>query len=166
MTNKFEKAAGSALEQALSNVDDELKAEQAPPPALKFTPPPAPQEQSKYAPPPISGRPTNDTVTVTVPVGYDKLHSILRLAFEQSATGKGKERHATGPTGFKPWLEQPINSIGRMVGPGYSAGQVQKKVQEAVTMAGNGNVEAAKAEALGAIVYAAALYHFFNEMGK
>jgi hypothetical protein len=52
-----------------------------------------------------------------------------------------------------------------MVGSGYAAGQVQKKVQEAVTMAGNNKLDAARQEVLGAIVYCAALYQHFAEVG-
>jgi hypothetical protein len=96
--------------------------------------------------------------------GYGHLRRILKLAHDQSATGKGKERHATGPTGFRVWEQQPILEISRMVGPGYAAGQVAKKVQEAVTMVGNRNFASAKAEALGAIVYAAALYKLLEEI--
>jgi hypothetical protein len=96
--------------------------------------------------------------------GYEHLSRILALAHSQSSTGKGKQRHATGSTGAKPWDRQPILEISRMVGPGYAAGQAMKKMQESVTMAGNKNLSAAKAEALGAIVYAAALYKLFEEM--
>lgn len=95
---------------------------------------------------------------------YGELYRILHLAFEQSATGKGRERHAHSCVGFKAWDKQPILEISRMVGPGYASGQVAKKVQEAVTMAGNRNFTGAKAEALGAVVYAAALYKLFEEM--
>lgn len=97
--------------------------------------------------------------------GYEDLERILTLAYEQSAKGKGKERHSTGPMGFKSWDRQPILEISRMVGPGYAAGQIQKKVQEAVTMAGNiEKLDAAMHEALGAIVYGAALYKIFEEI--
>lgn len=96
--------------------------------------------------------------------GYEELRLILELAYDQSARGKGKERHSVGSVGSRPWVNQPILEISRMVGPGYAAGQVAKKVQEAVTMAGNGNYRGAQAEALGAIVYAAALYRLLSEM--
>lgn len=106
----------------------------------------------------------NSIATQGADAGYEDLKLILELAFDQAAAGKGRDRHATGPTGFRPWTQQPILEIGRMVGPGYAAGQVAKKVQEAVTMAGNNKFEAAQAEALGAIVYAAALYKLIFEM--
>ena len=41
---------------------------------------------------------------------YDILRSILNEAYDQAATGKGRERHANG----KPWDEQPIAEIGRI----------------------------------------------------
>lgn len=95
---------------------------------------------------------------------YGELERILKLAFNQAANGKGKERHATGPVGFRPWHQQPILENARQVGPGGPALQVMKKSQESVTMAGNRNFSGAKAEALGAIVYAAALFKLYEEM--
>ena len=86
--------------------------------------------------------------------GYEHLARILGLAYDQSAKGKGKERHANA----RPFEKQPIMEIARMCGLGYQTGQIQKKVQEATTMASRGNTAGAKAELLGAIVYAAAAY--------
>jgi hypothetical protein len=65
-----------------------------------------------------------------------------------------------------PWHHQPILVNARQVGPGGPAMQVMKKAGESVTMAGNLNFASAKAEALGAIVYAAALYKLYEEMEK
>lgn len=101
--------------------------------------------------------------TPNVP-GYEQLTRILLLAYKQAAEGKGKERHSKQAIGFRPWDQQPILQIGRMCGTGYQSGQVQKKVQEAVTMAGNGNFSGAKAEVLGVIVYAAALHKLLEEI--
>lgn len=143
MNQKIDKAVEGGLEVAMRNVDAEITAEDA---------------AQLVA--------VKSHVSRQEPVEYERLARILRLAFEQSAFGKGKERHATGPTGFKPWLDQPINTIGRMVGPGYAAGQVQKKVQEAVTMHGNSRTDAAQQEVLGAIVYCAALWQHFEEAKK
>lgn len=98
------------------------------------------------------------------PTPYGELERILKLAFDQAANGKGRERHAMGPVGFRPWDRQPILENARQVGPGGPALQIMKKAQESVTMAGNKNFAGAKAEALGAIVYAAALYKLFEEM--
>jgi hypothetical protein len=99
-----------------------------------------------------------------IPKGYEELDRILRLAFDQSAKGKGKERHALSPIGQLPWELQPILANARQVGPGGPAQQVMKKAGESVTMAGNRNLAGAKAEALGAIVYAAALYKLYEEI--
>lgn len=63
-----------------------------------------------------------------------------------------------------PWEQQPILANARQVGPGGPANQVMKKAQESVTMSGNKNFKGAKAEALGAIIYAAALYRLYEEM--
>lgn len=82
---------------------------------------------------------------------YAALQSVLDEAFRQSAEGKGNARHAND----KPFDKQPILEIGRMVGPGFAAGQVMKKAQEALGMAARGETEAAANELLGAIVYAA-----------
>lgn len=91
--------------------------------------------------------------------GYEPLADILREAYDQSAKGKGKERHANG----KPFLMQPIMSIGRMVGPGYPLGQAMKKAQEAGSMFARGNTPAATAELLGVIVYTAAAVNLMRE---
>lgn len=90
---------------------------------------------------------------------HGELERVLALAFEQSAIGKGKERHGNG----KPFVKQPILEIGRMVGIGYQTGQIMKKAQEATTMASRGNHQGAKGELLGIIVYAAAAYLLAEE---
>jgi hypothetical protein len=94
------------------------------------------------------------------PAPYAPLRSILDDAFAQASEGKGKDRHANG----RPFDSQPIMEIGRMVGPGGHAFQVAKKVQEAVGMASRGEYAAARAECLGAIVYAAAMARLIDEM--
>lgn len=96
--------------------------------------------------------------------GYKALASILHLAYDQAATGKGSDRHSQGPLGFRPWEEQPILANARQVGPGGPAQQIMKKAQESTTMANNRNYQGAKNEALGVIVYAAALYKLYEEM--
>lgn len=96
--------------------------------------------------------------------GYEHLDRILKLAFTQASDGKGKERHAFGPVGFQPWDKQPILANARQVGPGGLAQQVMKKAGESVGMSTKGNYAGAKAEALGAIVYAAALFKLYEEM--
>lgn len=91
--------------------------------------------------------------------GYQDLLNVLTKAYAQASGGKGKERHARG----KPFDKQPIMEIGRMVGPGYATGQAMKKLQEAKSMMDRGDFEKAKAEALGAINYAAAFYILVEE---
>lgn len=90
--------------------------------------------------------------------GYDDLERVLTLAYDQSARGKGAERHAKK----RPLQDQPISTIPEMLGAREGLGgltyQVIKKTQESVGMANRGNTAAAKAELLGAIVYAAAAY--------
>lgn len=91
---------------------------------------------------------------INVTEDYLALHRVLMLAYEQSSSGKGKNRHANG----KPFLQQPIMEIGRMVGIGYQLGQAMKKAQEAGGMASRGQIAAAQAELLGAINYLAAAH--------
>ena len=81
--------------------------------------------------------------------GYEPLGGILDAALHQAQAGKGKERHANG----KPFLQQPIMEIGRMVGPGYATGQAMKKAQESARLPTR---EAQVRELLGAINYLAA----------
>lgn len=154
---RVEKEAFTGLRAAMATVNDEFPIETAIAKGIE-------QDIHKAQVASLSPITSTPNISVQVPTEYHSLHTILRLAFEQSAYGKGKERHASGPTGTLPWLDQPINSIGRMVGPGFAAGQVQKKVQEAVTMIGNNQCQAARNEVLGAIVYAAALYQLFTEI--
>lgn len=96
--------------------------------------------------------------------GYEILEGILGKAYEQSAKGKGHSRHAHSPVGFRAWHDQPILANARQVGPAGPAQQVMKKIQEATMMAARGDYDAAQAEALGAIVYAAAFYQLALEM--
>lgn len=90
---------------------------------------------------------------------YASLKRVLDAAFAQSAEGKGKARHGNGLD----FDQQPIMKIGRMVGTGYPVGQAMKKGQEAIGMARRGEHDAAKAELLGVIVYAAAAYLLLEE---
>lgn len=96
--------------------------------------------------------------------GYEGLARVLGLAYAQSAAGKGRERHANG----RPFLRQPIMEIGRMLSSTCDGElyQIMKKVQEASGMIARGRPEAAQAELLGAIVYAAAAYLLIEEEGQ
>lgn len=93
---------------------------------------------------------------------HEELRRILNLAFEQSATGKGQERHGNN----KPFEEQPILTIPAM--PGIGLGgllyQIVKKTNEAGGMVAREDNPAAKRELLGVIVYAAAAYLFVEHI--
>ena len=95
--------------------------------------------------------------------GYETLASALTAAYDQAARGKGKERHSGDN---KPFDTQPIFEIPRMVGVGGLTYQVMKKAQEATSMSGRHEYDAAKKEMLGAIVYAAAAYLFIEELAE
>ncbi len=106
---------------------------------------------------------TNDTTRSAgdkVTSDYAKLRDVLDHAYNQAARGKGKARHAND----KEFSRQPILEIGRMVGTGYATGQIMKKAQEAHTMAARGEHEAAIAELLGVIVYAASAVILIKEL--
>lgn len=118
------------------------------------------QDANRFINPPGYGA---QVVAFCIPDGhpYAPLAKVLEMAFKQSSEGKGKVRHASGGT---PFVQQPIMTIGRMVGPGYQAGQAQKKLQEAMGMIERGEFDAAFAEALGTIVYAAAFAIRISEL--
>lgn len=84
--------------------------------------------------------------------GYEDLARILSGAFDQSAHGKGKQRHSNG----RPFNEQPIMALARLTGIDAHAYQISKKATEAAAMFKRGDLEAAMAEFRGVIVYAAA----------
>lgn len=102
-------------------------------------------------------RPRSADVT---PQHYTDLRAVLDAAYEQSAHGKGLERHGSGG---KPWTEQPIFTIAGQVGDGFNAGQAIKKIQEAQQMAARGEHSKAMHEVLGAIVYAASLHVLWSK---
>ena len=90
---------------------------------------------------------------------YTALKTVLDKAFNQASQGKGKERHANN----KPFTEQPICEIGRMVGLGYPLGQAMKKCQESLRLVNLKGVDSAKAELYGAINYIASAIIILNE---
>lgn len=100
------------------------------------------------------------TIPVFVAPGYDSLFSVLTRALEQAQGGKGKERHAQPGQAFD---DQPIISIGRLVGMGFQTGQVIKKAVEAQGMVRRGDFNAAEREILGAINYLAAVAIEINQ---
>jgi hypothetical protein len=91
---------------------------------------------------------------------FGPLKRVLDEAFQQSASGKGAERHGRGV----PFDRQPILEIQRMVGPGFALGQCMKKASEAAGMVSRGDREAACRELLGTIVYAAAAIVAIREL--
>lgn len=91
---------------------------------------------------------------------YAHLSAILGDAYNQAASGKGRQRHNARNVSFD---RQPIMEIGRMCGLGYPTGQAQKKTQEAVSMFNRGDRHRAEAELLGAIVYLAAAVLLIRE---
>ena len=107
---------------------------------------------------------THDTTTPPLaPTDpYAPLRRVLDAAYDQAANGKGKERHANN----KPFTDQPIMEIARMVGPGYQLGQAMKKAQEAGGMIQRGQPDRARAELLGAINYLAACVLLIEEAAK
>lgn len=94
--------------------------------------------------------------------GYENLGRILQGAYDQSAKGKGKHRHANN----EPFEKQPIMAIGGMVGVGGHTYQVCKKAQEATSMVAREEHDAAIAELRGVIVYAAAAILLIEGMDK
>lgn len=81
--------------------------------------------------------------------GYEKLADVLQRAFDQAASGKGKERHASDNVPFE---AQPMSAINRQLGSidGFIY-QAHKKSLEAKRLP-HGR---AQAELLGAINYLA-----------
>lgn len=94
--------------------------------------------------------------------GHEALAAVLTEAYNQAASGKGRERHARD----KPFLRQPILEIGRMLSSADGEiFQVIKKAQEASGMVERGQPDRAVAELLGAINYAAAAVILIRERG-
>lgn len=91
--------------------------------------------------------------------GYEALRDTLLAAFNQSARGKGVERHGRGAT----FLDQPIMEITRRVGVGGPLFQALKKIEESAGMIDRGEKEAAAFELLGAIIYCAAAHIYLTQ---
>jgi len=96
------------------------------------------------------------TIGAGIEKGYGRLFGVLCEALEQAQSGKGMERHANG----KPFIDQPIMEIGRMVGPGFGIGQAMKKCQEAMRLDGT---DRKVRELLGAINYIASAVILLRE---
>lgn len=96
------------------------------------------------------------SITADKVPGYSKLEDVLNRAYQQAASGKGKERHA----GALPFDKQPMQQLCNLYGRGFALGQAGKKMQEAQRMPR----DAAVRELLGAIVYlAGAVIHLEAE---
>lgn len=94
--------------------------------------------------------------TFSVP-GYERLALVLSKAYEQSAMGKGKERHGDG----LPFHEQRMQQISELLkSPKGMAYQVCKKVAEGLDLQTH---EAQVKELLGAIVYTAGIIIFLED---
>lgn len=96
-----------------------------------------------------------------VPNGYEDLYRILMEALDQSARGKGLERHATEAGGvFESFKDQQICQLGRWMQSNHGCiQQVCKKSLESTRL----DFARAKKELLGAIVYAAAAVLILEE---
>ncbi len=100
------------------------------------------------------------TPVPSVVPGYAALAEVLSDAYNHAASGKGHQRHA----GDRPFLDQPIIEIGRMIDSiGGHAYQITKKAQEGNRMAGRADYAAAIGEMLGIINYAAAAVILLRE---
>lgn len=79
--------------------------------------------------------------------GYESLALVLRRAFQQAASGKGKERHGQD----LPFDHQPMQQLCGLYGVGFALGQAAKKAQESQRLPHDRAVN----ELLGAINYLA-----------
>ncbi len=102
------------------------------------------------------------TAKIDVPTGYEALAEVFAAAMEQTAAGKGLDRHANG----LPFDRQPMIEISKMVGVGFPLGQAQKKAQEAALLASAGEAAKARAEILGAINYLAGAFIVIRESDR
>jgi hypothetical protein len=89
---------------------------------------------------------------------YLDFFSVLFRAYEQTAIGKGADRHG----GSIPWDEQPLRTELQLQDhPGFAIGQARKKLLESLRLS-RLSPTSAKREVLGAIVYAVALFQYYD----
>ena len=81
---------------------------------------------------------------------YDSLHKVLLAAYNQAASGKGKERHQLNDE--EPFENQKICEIARRLSVDYNLGQAVKKIYESKGLTDDRDI----AELYGAINYIAA----------
>jgi hypothetical protein len=98
-------------------------------------------------------------ITEGIDPKYKSLYLTLMSAFDQAATGKGKERHAND----KSFESQPICQLTRDLGLAFPLGQASKKILESVNMR---NTDFALKELKGAIVFLAAAIIVLEEKLK
>ena len=89
---------------------------------------------------------------------YSELERILADAYDQSATGKGHERHSTGQR----WENQPLCANARKYGVGGPFYQINKKMDESQRL----SRDAAIHELRGGIVYLAAAIKVLEEQDE
>ena len=89
--------------------------------------------------------------------GYEKLQAVLKDAYNQSARGKGADRHQTDGKAFE---DQPILVGARHFGTGSLLFQAFKKTEESQRL----DYPRARAELLGAIVYISAAIVHLDEL--
>ena len=83
---------------------------------------------------------------------YASLRGVLMDALYQASNGKGRERHSDG----EPFEQQICCQITRRHGLAFATGQAAKKLDEVHRLLRDKGPNAAIAECLGAINYAAA----------
>ncbi len=93
-------------------------------------------------------------VMVSPDLALANRHAVLQAALDQAQSGKGDKRHANA----KPFDKQPMQTINRLVGVGFSLGQSIKKIQESLRMP----VDAKVHELLGAMNYTAGTVIFIE----
>jgi hypothetical protein len=87
------------------------------------------------------------------------INAAYQKALDQAQSGKGVQQHGKnfndGSEAPKPFTEQAIFTITKMVGEGFCIGQTIKKISEAMVKFDRGEKDACVRELLGAMVYAA-----------
>ncbi len=89
----------------------------------------------------------------------ERREGVYQMALDQAQSGKGVQQHGKnfndGSEAPKPFTEQAIFTITKMVGGGFCIGQAIKKISEAMVKFDRGEKDACVRELLGAMVYAA-----------
>lgn len=96
--------------------------------------------------------------TVELNPKYDSLYKVLLSAYNQAASGKGKERHQLNNEEY--FENQKICEIARRLSTDYNLGQAVKKIYESKRLEGDRGI----AELYGAINYIAAAIIVLDEV--